>query len=91
LVPSSSCWFFRERLASSRALNTVITSKTSLAKSSSNVVLALVQDNDFDVFGFADGTHQFSAETQQVVFVRKHMATHLIVQNTSNQALQSFL
>jgi hypothetical protein len=68
-----------------------------LAKSSSKQVLlegrilALVQDNDFDVFGFADGNHPFSAETQQVVSVRKHKATHRIIQNANKQALQSLV
>jgi hypothetical protein len=80
LGSSSSCWFFRKRLASSRALNTVIISKTSLAKSSSKGrILALVQGS------------WFGAETQQVVFVRKHKAIHRIIQNASNQALQSLV
>ena len=33
----------------------------------------------------------FSAETQQVVFVRKHKPTQRIIQNASKQALQSLV
>ena len=33
----------------------------------------------------------FRAETQQVVFVRKHKPTHRIIQNASKQALQSLV
>lgn len=82
----------RERPPHSRALNTVMISSMSLARSSSDVLSSpRVEDDDLDALGFADGEHPFRAETQEAVLVRDDQPTNLAVDHGIKPPLEALL
>ena len=60
-------------------------SSTSLAS-----VLALIEDDDFDILRLADREDQFRTKTQQPVLVGDHQPPGLPVQNLVKQAFETF-
>ena len=53
-------------------------------------ILTAVQDNDLDVFRFADGKHKLCSEAQKTIFVGHNQASDATIKNFVQKTLQTF-